>query len=292
MEDQGPSRMAYEIAGARASEMRRPEEARVCTDHLADLFMTPEAVKSLDNPQEWKAHLDFLEQILPGVNGAIVARVRFFDEFLAEQLDQGLEQLVLLGAGYDTRAYRFGKIQENVKVFELDHVATQRVKKEKIQEHLGQLPEYISYVTLDFDREKLADKLTGGRYDPHKKTLFICEGLMMYLPQEVVKESLEFIAKNSGPGSRVLFDFFEQSVIEGKNELPEARTLFKFVSDAGTPLRFGVKDGDVEKYLTERGFKDVQTVTTDYCKSVYFEGASQSRTVSSMFRFVHAGVDR
>lgn len=93
-----------------------------------------------------------------------------------------MEQLVILGTGYDTRAYRIKGLKEKVKVFEVDHPGTQIIKKEKIREILGSLPEHVRYVSVDFEKERLGQRLIESRYDPSSKTLFVLEGLIYYIP--------------------------------------------------------------------------------------------------------------
>ena len=90
--------------------------------------------------------------------GAIVARERYIDDYLQSCIDDGLEQLVILGAGYDSRAYRFEKLKR-VKVFEVDHPATQRVKVARLKEALGELPENVVFVPIDFTKETLERRL-------------------------------------------------------------------------------------------------------------------------------------
>ena len=125
--ERGPSNTAEEVALIRIVESKKPESERICYDPLAIRFIGPETLKLLQNPemaQEMKKEKDI---VFKGVANSIAARVRYFDDFVAESLNDGFKQLVILGAGYDTCAYRMEGI-EKVKVFEVDHPNTQPEK--------------------------------------------------------------------------------------------------------------------------------------------------------------------
>ena len=104
--------MASQIAGVRASETHLPEDERVFHDPYAEYFLTDEMRDGLRDLDKVRAAISQYEQMMPGVNGAIVARIRFIDEYLLECIAAGFKQLVIIGAGFDTRAYRFKSVKE------------------------------------------------------------------------------------------------------------------------------------------------------------------------------------
>jgi methyltransferase (TIGR00027 family) len=290
MNERDPRKMALQIAGLRASESHLPEDERVFYDPYAEYFFSDEIRESMNDVNEVRASIAQYEQMMPGVNGAIVARIRFIDEYLCDCVDDGIEQLVIIGAGYDTRAYRFNAIKEKVRVFEVDHPVTQKEKIEKIREIFGILPDHVTYVPVVFGVDRLDQKLIEMKYNPALKTLFIMEGLIMYIPPPAVDGLLAFVANASGPGSSFVSDYFSTAVVEGTSPLKEAQVLRQFVESEGAPLLFGIKDGDIEAFFEKRGFHRVTNVTPAACKEKYFKGASRERKVSPMFNFVHATV--
>lgn len=290
MSKRDPRKMALQIAGLRASETRLPEDERVFYDPYAEYFLSDEMRKALNSLEQVRAAISHYDQIMPGVNGAIVARIRFIDEYLLECITTGFKQLVIIGAGYDTRAYRFEDVKKNLKVFEVDHPVTQNVKVEKIKEIFAALPDHVIYVPVVFGVDRLDQKLFGSGYNPDLKTLFIMEGILMYIPPQAVDGLLAFVAKVSGPGSSFVADYFTDSVIDGTSTLKEAGVLRQFVETEGSPLQFGIKEGKIDEFFKVRGFHDVTNVTSASCKEKYFKNTSSNRTVSSMFNFVHATV--
>jgi len=285
-----PRKMAAQIAGLRASETHLPEDERVFDDPYAEYFLTAEMRENLQDLEKVRAGISLYEQMMPGVNGAIVARVRFIDEVLLECVAAGFKQLVIIGAGFDTRAYRFEAVKENLRVFEVDHPLTQQVEVEKIQEIFDGLPAHVAYVPVVFGQDRLDRKLIENNYNPELKTLFIVEGLLMYVPPAAVDALLSFVVNASGPGSAFVADYFSEAVVEGTSPLKEAQVLRQFVESEGASLQFGIKEGEIEPFFKQRGFHTITRVTSASCKEKYFKNASCDRAVSPMFNFVQASI--
>lgn len=286
------SKMAEGIALHRALESQKPKSERICYDPYAIYFISPETLEPFNDPQKAKASHEYFERILPGFTNSVRARVRYFDDFVKKSIDEGmLEQLVILGAGYDTRAYRIEGLKKNIKVFEIDHPNTQKVKIEKIKEIFGFLPDYVVYVPVNFETEDFGKRLIAEGYDQQMKTLFIMEGLVMYIPPEAVDKTLAFIVNNSGKGSTILFDYFPQSVIDGSCELEVGKNMREYAAKRGEPFKFGIKEGAVETFLAERGFSQISNVTADDYKKMYFHGVNKDKEMCSLMSFVHAVVE-
>lgn len=286
------SATAEEIAFHRVIESAKAEKERICYDPYAIQFIGPELLKFLEatacNYPEAKAKMDEMNRLFPGTQNSIVARVRYFDDYLKACLDEGIEQVVILGAGYDTRAYRIEGLKEKVKVFEVDYEATQKVKMDKIKKIFDSLPTHVVYVNADVGTEELFKQLMEHEYDRHKKTLFSMEGLIYYIPPESVDTLLSSIVQNSGRGSKIIFDYFPLSVVKGTCELEVGKRIHERVKQSGEPFKFGVKEGTVEKFLSKRGFSQIQNVTSEDYKKAYFHGKNQNREVCSLYSFVHA----
>ena len=229
MSERDPRKMASQIAGVRASETHLPEDERVFYDPYAEYFLNDEMREGLNDLDKVRTAISQYEQMMLGVNGAIVARVRFIDEYLLGCIAAGLKQLVIIGAGFDTRAYRLEDAKENLKVFEVDHPVTHKVKVEKIKEIFGSLPDHVIYVPVIFGADRFDQKLLENGYNPRLKTLFIVEGLLMYIPPPAVDGLLSFVVKASGPGSSFVADYFTESVVEGTCPLKESQVLRQFV---------------------------------------------------------------
>lgn len=275
----------------RFGESQKPEGERILYDPYAIYFINPAILEwEARNPEEAKALREQRELFVPGLKNSIVARARYFEDYIKRSIEEGLEQLAILGAGYDSRAYRIEGLKK-IKVFEVDHPTTQIVKKEKIKEIFGHLPNYVTYVPVDFAAGDLGQKLLEMRYDRSRKTLFLMEGLLYYIQPIAVDEILSFIVKNSDKGSTILFDYFPQSVVDGTSKLEVGRNIHDGLAQSEEPLQFGIEEGAVEIFLAQRGFSKIRNVTSDDYKKAYFHGINEERPVCSLLYLAHAVVE-
>lgn len=288
MGERDPKKMALQIAGMRMNETHRPEDEQVFQDPYAESFFPEDIRDMVRNTDLLKAELAKYEAMMPGVNGALAARIRYIDECLADATQSGFKQMVIIGAGYDTRAHRIPGVKEKIRVFEIDHPLTQEVKINTIREIFGDLPSHVAYLPVEFGKDRLDETLLQSEYDSRLKTLFIAEGLLMYIPPPAVDALLAFIRDASGPGSAVVADYFDTAVVDGTSPLKEAQALKRFVENEGAPLQFGLPEEAVEDFFKQRGFSDVTRVTTAWCKEKYFKGPGRDRSVTPMFNFVYA----
>jgi methyltransferase (TIGR00027 family) len=289
---ENPSKMAEGIAMQRFGESAKPEGERICYDPYAIHFISPEIIEfGMKHPEEAKFKIEQMEKLFPGLSSSIMARVRYFDDFVKKSIEEGIEQVVILGAGYDTRAYRIEELKENIKVFEVDHPNTQSFKIEKIRGIFDSVPENVVYVPVDFEKETLGQKLFDSGYDHSKRTLFIMEGLIMYIPPKAVAETLIFIVENSGKGSAVIFDYYPESVVDGTCKLEIGTNIRNHLLQLGEPLQFGIKEEEIEDFLTQFGFSKVQNITSEDYKKAYFHGINENRDVCELLYFAHAMVE-
>jgi methyltransferase (TIGR00027 family) len=224
------------------------------------------------------------------VMGFLVARDRYFDDYLLACLNQGFAQLVILGAGYDSRAYRFEALRNGVKVFEVDHPATQKSKREAVRRIFGSLPEQVKYVAIDFNQQTLAECLAAQGYDPQAKSVFLWQGVTYYLDPSGVESTLAFIARHAAPGSSVIFDYVDEAVLQGPVGHNEIKNMRRYRGMTGENLHFGLPVAQIEPFLTRRGFEQVSNICSEQLKELYFKGKNQARQVTSGYAIVSAQV--
>ena len=265
---------ALGIAVMRAVESEKPVDKRICYDPYARQFV-PTWMYLIFG---FFIKSGYAERRGPGVNGFLAARDRYIDDVLTSFLEEDLKQLVILGAGYDSRPYRFD-LTGQVKTFEVDHPTTQADKLKKVQIIFGNVPEHVSYVAIDFNTQTLEERLLASGYDPKLKTLFIWQGVSMYLTGEAVDATLNFVAKHSGQGSAIVFDYLYQTVLDGIQRQKEVVNMRRYRFMTGEGLIFGISEGTVTTFLNERGFRQVIDVNVDDLKAAYFTGQNAGRAV-------------
>lgn len=284
------STTAENNAMLRLHESMQPENERICNDSYAEFFLPDGVIDAPNRNEQIQQAITNWETHFPGVSNAIVARTRFIDDCLEAAIVDGIRQLVILGAGYDTRAMRFKVLKESVTVFELDHPSTQNKKLERIEKHLKEDLSHVRYISIDFSKEDLANKLFSYGYNETLKTLFIWEGVTYYIPAAAVDTTLSFISHHSPSRSSVIFDYFPSTVADGTTELTEARALCEGLSRIGEEIVFGISPDRINEFMQSRGFTVTQNLTAEKYRKTYFNVSNKNRTVSEMFVFVQANV--
>ncbi len=274
------------IALVRAMESERPADVRICHDPLAKYFSS----SALMLLARFFLKIGYAERRGPGTYEFLVTRCRHIDEYLHSSLTDGLQQLVILGAGYDSRAYRFDALKRGIKVFEVDHPATQAKKVERLTKVLGARPNHVVYVPVDLQTQSLEERLRASGYDTDAKTLFIWEGVVEYLAPDAVDSTLAFVANRSRPGSRIIFDYVYASVIDGRVKRGEAASMARSSRFTGEGLVFGIEEGTIEEFLSQRGFTQIQNATSRDLDRLYLTGANQGRHVAPVYAVVSATV--
>ena len=185
------------------------------SDNLAYIFLPPKAKFFLSIAFLRRVFRKKLHKKVPGTYEYVTARTKFFDEIFVQTVKEKIPQIVFLGAGFDTRAIRFQHLTTETLIFELDAATTQNEKKDILKKQKVALPENLVFVPINFNSDSLKENLESSGFDPEKKSLFIWEGVTMYITARAVNETLSFIKHNSGTESTLAFDYFYESVING-----------------------------------------------------------------------------
>jgi len=184
---------------------------------------------------------------------------------------------VLLGAGMDTRALRLEDRNRGTTIFELDIDATQRYKREVYKRKKTALPDTLVFVPIDFNKQRIADVLSQAGYQEGRQTLFLWEGVTMYLEPEAVDGTLAFIRSSAAEGSIVAFDYVRASVLRYENTLYGERDVRGTVARAEEGWMFGIEDGTIEGFLTERGLKLLSHYTPSDLEAAYLTAEDGTR---------------
>jgi methyltransferase (TIGR00027 family) len=246
------------VAAGRALGARISDPAMRNPDVLAEKLLSPEEI-GLIQEHPIGAALTDTSGATPAYEAVATAnmmliRTKFIDEKLERAILDGATQFVILGAGFDTRAYRFGELLKAVKVFEVDSAATQRRKRQRVDAVLGGAPPNLTYVTIDFNRDKLGDALRQAGFDPNQRAFFTWEGVSMYVAEEGVRETLRTVATEFAPGSSLVMDYTTKASLEFLAKFPELGSG-RFLAAWGEPWVFGVPDGEEKEFFAGVGLE-------------------------------------
>jgi methyltransferase (TIGR00027 family) len=283
MKKKQSSASAAGVALLRAIESGKPESERICYDPYAEAMIPGGIAFKLS---KWIITSGFYERIAPGAVAFVAVRERYIDDYLKTCLKEGFTQIVILGAGFDTRAYRITGM-ENTRVFEVDQPATQEVKLERLKKVIDPPPANVSYVPVDFNTQELGESLNHAGYDEKSKTLFIWQGVTYFLIGEGVDGTLSFVVRHSGAGSAVIFDYFYNQILRDPHRA-DAKRLRQAARISGEEYTFGIDQGETEQFLMRRGFNEICNRSLEELKQIYFRGSNGSRVVPDGIAIVSA----
>jgi methyltransferase (TIGR00027 family) len=241
---------------------RLPSRRRLFEDQLARRFLKPSlrVVVGISRlPLGSSIVAWFMDWRWPGARASGIARTRLIDDALVDALSQGVRQVVILGAGFDSRAYRIPGI-ESARVFEVDHPATLAAKKSALRRAPGLHLGHVRFVEIDFNRQSLGEAMNASGFDSAFPTFFIWEGVTNYLTGEGVDATLSYMSAAGERGSKILFTYIHSDVLRDPLSFPGAGKSASLVERAGERWTFGIDPTKLRAYLAERGLELIDDV--------------------------------
>jgi len=198
-----------------------------------------------------------LDAAFPPMETWLALRVAYLDRVVALAIDElSIRQVVILGAGYDTRAARLARA--GTTFFEVDHPATQAAKRDALARLDGYPIEAARYVTCNFEREDPIDRLIASGFSAREPALVVWEGVVPYLTEPAIRATATRLATGLEPRSVVAFDFVGKKFAEGRSKLESDEHTRQYVGGLGEPIRYG--SDDVLPLLYDCGFRWVRSL--------------------------------
>jgi methyltransferase (TIGR00027 family) len=273
------SRTAEYVAFFRALESARPEAERLFCDPFARAFLGRHLalLARLAGLPGLRALVPWLvDRRVAGSRSSAVARTRYIDAALAAALPSGMEQLVILGAGFDCRAYRLPALGE-CSVFEVDHPDTQADKRRKLARVLPAVPANVRFVSTDFSAGELPAVMAAAGYRETARSFFLWEGVTNYLSEPAVDATLRWCAR-AAPGSRLLFTYVHRNVLLRPESFVGTAALFASLERFGERWTFGIDPAELPGFLAARGLAlEADVGASEYRRLAYGDAARHMR---------------
>ena len=219
----------------------------------------------------------------------ILARSRYTEDRLAAAMASGAGQYVLLGAGYDTFAFRNPDAPKNLQVFEVDHPATQTAKANRIGALGWEIPASLHFVAFDFAGEGLGQALLASGYDPAVPALFSWLGVTYYLTEEEILRTLSAVSSVSSPGSSIVFDYPDDGLFD--DDAPgRVRRMVALANASGEPMRTALSLTELTAVLDQTDFSIQEHLTPAGIQSRYFSGRFDAYYAFENIHFVQAQI--
>ena len=250
-----PSQTALTAAAARAAHLIVDGEPIIFADHLAAALLGERSDEFIGYHRAHGTHL-----VLSCARAQVLCRSRFTETRLAACVRNGTTQYVILGAGLDSFAYRADAAHEGpARVFEVDHPGTQQWKRDHLAAAAIPVPDSVSFVPVDFERDSLAGRLSGAGFDPSRPALVSWLGVTMYLTQAAIGQTLAEIG-GFAPGTQLITDYMLPAGLRDEAGRTYADLVAPAAAEHGEPWLTCLAPGGMSALLEEHGFGAVEHV--------------------------------
>jgi methyltransferase (TIGR00027 family) len=265
------------------------ERHPVLVDEVARRLL-PAGVRLLVPLARWgpvrRALINATERRVPGLWALFLCRKRYIEEKLAAALEGGLDAVVVLGAGFDTLAYRVPELA-SIPVWELDLPENIDRKRARLEKVYGRVPDHVTLAPVDFETRRLGDALTAAGHTGRMTTFFVWEAVTMYLTEEAVRATLADLAAAAPAGSRLVFTYIRQDFLDG-TAFYGAEALYRQYRVKAGLWRFGLRPDRVADFLAEYRWRAVEQPEPREFVTRYIRPTGRDLTLSEIERSVYA----
>ena len=280
------SRTAQYMALFRAIETTRPKSKR--------LFSDPYAVRFLDSRLQFVvkvASLPVIGKLIPtmihkkgiGAISSGIARTKYIDDLLERTIKDGSKQLIILGAGFDTRPMRLDFLKQ-VRTIEIDHPDTSNFKQKILATSIDTSQKNISFQQADFNKQTLYEIAENARVDYMLPTTIIWEGVTNYLTQEAIDRTFEFTKKFNSPFN-IIFTYIDKDVLSNPQHFKGTTKLFENLKNNEEQWTFGFNPEELPIYLKQFGLNLMEDLNATSYRGRYMP---DRKSISEGYEFYRA----
>ena len=283
---------AQGVAKQRLIETIAGPEKSVINDPYADKFVIGSGVIKL---MGHRLNVWLTSKLAPGFHEHLISRTRFIDDLIEKSAKEGIEQYVILGAGYDSRANRLN-LTPSLKIFEVDQPEVSDIKLSKLPKDLPNL-ENITYVNVDFSYQSLSEQLLTAGFDQTKSTIFTLEGVSQYITKEAVSSTIQELSLITKDARSIFFMSYVDELLKkdpaacfGKgypNPSKKANLIQTLSAKVGEPWISFYSDEEVESILAKNGYSIKENVTLEDLNSLYFSPVGRVLPENQIFKLEH-----
>ena len=283
---------AQGVAKQRLIETIAGPEKSVINDPYADKFVIGSGVIKL---MGHRLNVWLTSKLAPGFHEHLISRTRFIDDLIEKSAKEGVQQYVILGAGYDSRANRLN-LPPSLKIFEVDQPEVSDIKLSKLPKDLPNL-ENITYVNVDFSYQSLSEQLLTAGFDQTKSTIFTLEGVSQYITKEAVSSTIQELSLITKDARSIFFMSYVDELLNkdpeacfGKgypNPSKKANLIQTLSAKVGEPWISFYRDEEVESILAENDYAIKENVTLEDLNSLYFSPVGRVLPENQIFKLEH-----
>ena len=268
MKNNSTKHSASAVTFLRALASHSPD-TQLFNDPYAEQFLSPRLAKLAKSPRSHRLmstlyqginSLPLLNKALPywRIMGEVLIRARYAEEILAQRVNEGLTQYVILGAGLDSFTFRRPDLMPHLKVFELDLAETQAEKLKIIHGKKLKAHKNVRYLPIDFEKSAVSDVLSASDFDPDKPTMFNWNGVSYYLSRKAVEFLFSDLSQLMGEQVEIVFDYADGRFFKTKPKTLRQKTFEGFFRSGREPLKTGFYIDELGDMLKDNGFSLIE----------------------------------
>jgi methyltransferase (TIGR00027 family) len=232
-----------------------------------------------------------LAWVMQNMNGPItLSRSRYAEDCLEQAVQQGVQQYVILGAGMDTFAYRRPDLLERLQVFEVDHPATQAMKRQRLAMLHREIPTGLHFIPADFTTDRLTEAFQRSPFDASKVSFFGWLGVTYYLTREAVFATLRAITELGPQGSTMVFDYMDADAFVPERAAIRVQRMQAVARMVGEPMQTGFDPIELAGDLHRLGLELLEDLAPSDIQARYFQGRQDNYRAFEHVHFVRAAV--
>ena len=266
------SKTALMVSLIRTCSFNESENDLKTNDYLANIFV----FKIFSILSKFNKFRRLIQTKLPnGTYEWIILRTKYLDSIVKQVRKLDIKQIVIFGAGFDSRGIRQISTNDNISVFEIDESFTQKIKLEKLKQNKINIPKHIHFIPGDLNQNSWKDELKKEGFSKNNKTLFILEGVLMYLDEESVENVFGYI-KECHKGNKVTFDYIsKQSRTKDKSSEKE------IVKNLNEEWLWEINKSDIKPFLENKNIKLIENLNTIELEKRFFKNNSNKTNAST-----------
>lgn len=216
-----------------------------------------------------------------------LARAAYCEHVLLHEITLGLKQVIILGAGMDTFAWRHPELEDTLKLFEVDYPATQQFKQERLHQANLVMPDNLHLVPMDFTQEPSYERLTNEGLKK-RKTMVTLLGVSYYLTKEDLSNLLRHVFSDLPTGSSIVLDYADEHLFEEKGRFNRVEHMVKMAAMGGEPMQSCFTYEQMERLLADVGLLIYEHLSPEDIQDRYFSNRTDELSAFETNHFIHA----
>lgn len=216
-----------------------------------------------------------------------LARAAYCEKVLLNEISLGLKRYVILGAGLDTFCFRHPELKNRIDIFEVDHPATQALKKKRLAGADLKIPNHLHFVAADFTKAAVSEKLIDAGFN-NEKTFFSFLGVSYYLTKEEMTKLIQNLFAELPPGSSIVFDYADESLFTAKGLSNRVENMVKMAAASGEPMKSCFSYRQIESLLESAGCLIYEHLSPEEINDTYFAKRNDYLSAFETIHYIHA----